>query len=508
MRKHLVLFTTLLSLAIALRAVPALVLEEPFSTDVWPLLRISSRLVSDPDAKIWDDGLFDGYNNRWPGVSLANAVISLVSGVGVSGVYSFLSMASVTVAYSVLMAATLRSMGARGWGRVLQGLLFLIFAPPFLVFTSSTLKEVYAYPFLLGIVYLVVKLRGWRFLLLLTVFSVAISLTHHLASVILLSFLATYTILNVVARFTAKNVNADFGKPLSAFTVLLAVFATYLAVYGARGLAGLSFGLGDVLVLIAYAVFVYGLAFLLLEFRMSFPAKVAAVFSVLPIVYAQMFLPIVAGLDVVGLPYVFYATPLALGFVFSAFLFRWDLGRREAVVALSFLLPVVTFSLYIILYKSDMFSVLHRFLLYTVFPFAIAMSFAGGRGAIRFLASLAILFFAVLTVFNVVFVGDEFTFYWKYGRGEVEGFSTVFSLTEAKCVLLGDAKVKYFGSMVREVSSVPPWIRRVRGECAVTLLYRDNFRFGYAIGAVNVVKTAAALGNMVYNSGVVYAYGV
>ena len=507
MRKHLVLFTTLLSLAIALRAVPALVLEEPFSTDVWPLLRISSRLVSDPDAKIWDDGLFDGYNNRWPGVSLANAVISLVSGVGVSGVYSFLSMASVTVAYSVLMAATLRSMGAR-WGRVLQGLLFLIFAPPFLVFTSSTLKEVYAYPFLLGIVYLVVKLRGWRFLLLTTVFSAAISLTHHLASVILLSFLATYIILSCAARFTAKNVNADFGKPLSAFTVLLAVFATYLAVYGARGLAGLSFGLGDVLVLIAYAVFVYGLAFLLLEFRMSFPAKVAATFSVLPIVYAQMFLPIIAGLDVVGLPYVFYATPLALGFVFSAFLFRWDLGRREAVVALSFLLPIVTFSLYIILYKSDMFSIVHRFLLYTVFPFTIALSSVGNRSVAGLLVSLATLFFAVITVFNVVLVGDEFTFYWKYSKGEVEGFSTVFSLSESRCLIVGDAKVKYFGLMVRGVNSIPPWIRGVRGECAVTLLYRDNFRFGYAIGAVNVVKTAAALGNMVYNSGVVYAYGV
>jgi len=44
--------------AVVARLMPAIAFDNPFSTDVWPLIRLTRVVVEDPSARIWNDTLF------------------------------------------------------------------------------------------------------------------------------------------------------------------------------------------------------------------------------------------------------------------------------------------------------------------------------------------------------------------------------------------------------------------------------------------------------------------
>lgn len=49
-----ILFTVLV-IGLVFRLIPTTVFNEPYSTDVWPLIRISRKLLDNHDLKIFDD---------------------------------------------------------------------------------------------------------------------------------------------------------------------------------------------------------------------------------------------------------------------------------------------------------------------------------------------------------------------------------------------------------------------------------------------------------------------
>ncbi|MDK6027879.1 hypothetical protein QPL79_00670 [Ignisphaera sp. 4213-co] len=82
--------------------------ETPFSTDVWPLIEISQRLLNNPDLKIWIDSAFDGYNNRWPGTMLAAVVLNRVLKLDLYTLYGLYMVLVLNTAIALLVYAICR----------------------------------------------------------------------------------------------------------------------------------------------------------------------------------------------------------------------------------------------------------------------------------------------------------------------------------------------------------------------------------------------------------------
>ena len=77
MKKALCLFIVLL-IALAIRLYPTVISGMPFSTDAWPLIRNTELIIQNTPVPL-NSGIFDAYNNFWPGSQLFGAALSQIT---------------------------------------------------------------------------------------------------------------------------------------------------------------------------------------------------------------------------------------------------------------------------------------------------------------------------------------------------------------------------------------------------------------------------------------------
>jgi len=474
------------------RISPAYFSESLFSTDVWPLYRSSQVILSNPSAKIWDDALFDGYNNHWPGVILSASLFSSLTAIPLEDVYAYALTAACSLASGILFYSILRLFFSRK-ASVLSLIIFGFF-PSFLVFTSSPLKEVYAYPISLSIIFSALKPLAGRKIsrgeaLSLSILAAALALTHHLAALMTSGFLlgssAVLSVLKIKGLLRTQSRASSF--PLSAAGLITASAASaYFLIYGSSGLK-IPIASSAAITYILYAILIYG-GFLILYRKPSPLEQIAAIVTVLAgsslfLLIGNLIPGIVPRLSMMYWYFIPAATLLMLLSI------PIEDGRILAISAGMGLLIVLNI-LFILFSEPAFSSIIHRFLNYLafLFPFPAAYAFTRkSRPAMLFsIFAIAITFLSGIAVLhNIVSIGPDISYSWYYPRCECSGLDAISSFSPPSIQLAGDVKVSYYFSMLRNVQQLPylelEYLSSNSIKNTVFIAYTANFIYGLKI---------------------------
>lgn len=494
--KNKFLFLTIL-VALLIRLIPTLTTNQPFSTDTWPLIRLSRVLLANPEYKIWDDSLLGGYNNRWPAVILESTLLATLT--GLEPAYFFRFVGVIITQTSMLITTYTLIRRYKGDHTALLSTLTLTSLPSLAIFTSTTLKEVYAYP--LALLYVLVITEGSLNTLILALLA-AISLvaSHPLTPLMMIAFLGSYLFVSWVKRLEGLFCSVSVRNYLLMFLLLSFTYIIYTAFYGWGGLI-FKFSLSDFIALFVIGVAVYGWYVLVGGDFIKF-----------------LLILIPGVMTILVSNYRFLESPLALLYVvpFIALLlpFMWGSKSRsdkKAIVA-SILLPILVGIQYIAIVSPFLMSILHRllnYLFFAVIAITASINIHNKKISKYVIAALTIsLVITALILVNLTFYGDPLTHYWRYGDREVIGVNNLVKYVSSE-KMCGDAKIKYLINDIVAVDSLCG-LRLHEGDPGYpTILYSDNFRFGYVLSAIDThplqeLGTLSSIRNVVYSNGVIY----
>ncbi len=436
--KHAV---ALLTAALLLRLLPVYVSGAPYSTDVWPLIRVTERLLKDPGAKIWLDELFDGYNNRWPGAPLSVAVVSAATSISPVQAYTVLMPVVLALAVYLLLAALLHRLGTPGSPARLAAA-YLLLAPSLLVFTSACLKEVYAYPLML--VALAAPLLGSKreWLVVMCLLGAAMPLVHHLATLATVAFLASaFAWGKYLELLYRQGSSVGYGRLAAASIVLLLGFAVYYVTYGGGGL-GPRVEFYDLVMYLAYALPVYATAFL--TQKRSREASALASLVATAVLVASARYPALLGFNLAGSRFELYVLPLVAPLAMYA---ASKLDERDLPL---YAVPIALFAASSALYATfgNPLLPLHRVLNYAFFYIAMLVALLASRESRLKIGLLAItaLSCAVASVGFTLLRGDSIGSSWLYTKQEELLYDFLCSRL-GEYIVAGDSRVSYALSM-------------------------------------------------------------
>jgi len=484
-----------LLVAILIRLSPTIATGQPFSTDIWPLTRLCRTLLSNPDYRVWDHAVLGGYHNRWPAVLLEGALYARVTGLSAEAFFRYVGV----VATAAIPILTLYSLAKRLWGTSSATLSSLALAsvPSLAIFTSATLKEVYAYPLALTLLLLLTRCPTSWGLAAVALLSIALSTSHPLTPLILIASVASYTYVTYVKLAQGSRTPLSSVRPLlKPLAVLSLTYALYTALYSAGGLP-YRLDLEDYVNLALIATAVYGWYTLV-------GGSIAK--SVPLIALAVGATSISIGYRTLGEPWLYvYVAPLALSLVLAL-----RLSPLESRLVTSVLLPVSVGALYVVTALPTLTTVVHRILNYLSFAVAVVVGFlATRRWALRACAVVAVatsLVSCVAVVLSTIAGANPITYYWAYSEGEVTGvLEHVASLTTGG--ICGDAKVAYLASYVVAVDTACG-LKLLKGfdTGRPTVVYRDNLKLGYVLSPLDTYR-GVDLGELLRGRSLLYANG-
>ncbi len=464
--------------------IPFLTTGEPFSTDVWPLIRASEKIVADPGIRIWDDGKFDGYNNRWPGVILSSSLVSQLTGLSPRIIYSFLLLSISLLASSLTLYSFARRV-VRNDVPALVLPLTLLFYPSTSVFTSSLLKEVYAYPFAFALL-LIASRDIYHYLPLASIFIASMVLSHHLASIMISSMLIAIATTCTALRYIGFYRGSCPMEPRRCIVLGLitgGVFLTYYSIYGGRNMV--MPGYSDIVILIIYACFITMGTIAYLRFsRIGYIEGFVIMASILLLTMPRT--PLLIGLSIdYGelLPYVIPAlTPYIL------LIDRRPIPRDLIAMVYAFIIPPTTFSLYSIIAKPEFSSIVHRFMNYYFLPAGLLLGSLSIYGR-RLLRIFTIIVLSSLIISSSILIalsshGYGPIFYWRYSEAEVRGLEELSRILSSDSVC-GDAKVYYFYIGVKRVDMgsilAYSYSNRLSSLTAPAIVLKHYFSRGYVV---------------------------
>lgn len=417
-----ILLVTVLVLATTSRIIPSLINNAVFSTDSWPLIRLTRLLVENPWIKVMS---LSSRHAKWPSATLLSTVFVEVSGVSIYDFYAFLGAPLVVFTLALLLYVVLGGVFEE-LPRALSLLALLVY-PSFTLFTSAYLKEVYAYPLAVLTLYLSMrtyKLSRWIGVLIA---SIALTLSHPLTSLIVI----VYSLTLIYVDFVGELKNGVGGGVVYKWSLLATALLTStlytLHVFYAGPVY--VFTLLDIVVLIAYTVFTYT-TYLLIQ---GGGRGLGALALVVVLVTVVAYIGLVEGVPV-GLSTIPYGLPLLL--LLTGLL---KPRGRDRGLTTPLLLPLCVGLLYTLTYAKWLASITHRFLNYLVYPIALSIGDLS-----RFKPRLAVLI-TVILVLNCYMVtytasrgGDPILFYWRYSvvdvalKDFIEGYSNSRVLAGAK----------------------------------------------------------------------------
>lgn len=476
-------------IAITLRFLPFLIYREPFSTDIWPLIRASKTLAK-ASAYIWDDQYFDGYNNRWPGVILSTSIASLILDLDIVYVYSYLYLIAISSAYIVLLYVLIRRLSSCRSMSIL-GLLYFISAPSLLIFSSAILKEVYAYPQLITIVLLVLIYNSKSYsYIALFLSSLALVITHHLASMmiigILLSSFIVLAILLILGFCRDRECFKVIKNIAMAIAMLTILFFIYITIYGGKGFR-YRLGIEDISGIFIYAFFIY-ISYAISSylknrrFLSASAISIAIIITILASIYSIIY-GITINLNDISLHIIASLAPLI-----TLCLLPNNINIAKVFIIGQALFLATSLS-YLYIARPEFVNILHRVANYVVFLNTISIAYTACRGgrftkAFSITISILALFSGIICLSSIILGENNSMFYWLYRESEVKGFSDIARLSTDNIILLGDDKIFYFMNTIRNVDtlSIIKILYKNSLDCckgSIVILYQDNLIKGY-----------------------------
>ena len=495
-----ILFIVLV-IGLVFRLIPTTVFNEPYSTDIWPLIKISRKLLENPDLKIFDDRFFDGYNNRWPGVVLSTTVASIITDLDIYTVYRYLDPIIVITTFSILVYILLKTL-YRNKKLCSIGLLYFLTVPSLIVFTSALLKEVYAYAFLY--ILLIYALKKWgnlrREIILVLIVSLALTISHYFVTLIVVGILGSTLIAYLIAK--AMGYIRSFEKDhtisqiISILIIVSLAFSTYYSLIGHTAFK-IKYTIYDLLPYIFYSIFIFGSYTLYLKLDIEFILKITilSIVSFLLILAIALGVPMLSGLEIKSNVISYYVIPVALPFI----LFMWLSNRELAGQYLlnGILLFMMINVLFIVISKPEFSTIFHRVVNYLVLANTLLIASTASlirRKPIMIIASalsIVSLIFGGIVVMDITTGMDDLVYYWSYREPEIHGFNYVLNYCMDKMIPSGDAKVSYFISIDRSVDETIVLKALYSGyhidNKTMVILYKDNYVWGYVV-SLNVYK--------------------
>ncbi|MEM0489820.1 MAG: hypothetical protein QXH73_01230 [Ignisphaera sp.] len=482
--------------AVILRVTPTTVYNQPFSTDVWPLIKVSRTIVENPEVRIWMDDHFDGYNNRWPGLPISIAIYSLVTGTNVETIYRYLYVIVVTSIQILSIYLLMNTVNLRK-GVAIAITLYYVSTPSLALFSSSILKEVYAHVFLyLILLTMVVSIERRRidfatYFILFLLF-ITISTTHHFTSLLTLEFMISTILIVMIYYIIEKpkkreDVWKGFKLFISSSSIFAIVFALYYFIYGGYGFR-YRIAVEDIALYVFYTLFVYISYALVIQLGIGKTSTLSITSIVIFMTVAIIVYSLAYGVTFERIDIVPYIVPLAIPLPLFCFLPKEMDIDRALVLGIATALSINI--MYIYFSRPELMEIFHRILNYLPLMSSFLMGYIVSRIRnsilkifIFFIVSITVLM-NVISVYNIVLGRDRTIFYWIYRESEVHSLNYMYISSIDNTKILGDAKVFYFMGSRRSVYPLAliNYLYTNRSyRDSLVILYRDNFDKGYAI---------------------------
>ncbi|AFZ70669.1 hypothetical protein Calag_0938 [Caldisphaera lagunensis DSM 15908] len=475
----------IISLAIFIRLLPLFILREPLSTDVWPLIRETNIIVSNSNVRIWNNSALGGYNNRIPGVLLFASVVSKATGISPFYVYSVIN--SLIIGESMLLFYLfIKKLGGNG----LISISFTFFSGPFLIFTSSLLKEVFAYPFFFAILLLSYFAKNIKDLILISLTSITLVITHPLPTIFLVSTLLLIPILKFSIKYIYGNRKElllkyrNNDKFLLITSLILALsFLIYYISYGVYGVKGYlvnsitpTFSFYIILIVFTYIFFMP-------KYHIYFKSYYyfLLIFLGLSILYISTFNFIVLSnkkydwqIALIGLPLILLI-PLWTEFEFFK--------PKDHLVVSSLFLVFTSSFLYAIISNTALQLISYRFVNYIIIGGGIVSGLLFNtipkRRSLIFSEIILSIITGILTI-SIISTNLLYSLHWylssqwRYSYGFVNSAFTVYKLNTGNFPLYGDVKVAYLFNSLTNINMI------LSGNMhGLLILYKENFELGF-----------------------------
>ncbi len=206
--------------SLVLRVYPTHISGMPFSTDAWPLIRNTERLVKATPTSLGGNPAFDDYNIYWPASQVFAAISSAIIGVEVMDSMRYLFPAASSLTPLLLYLFVRKAV--RKLTAFIASMLLAVNGVH-AVFTAGVTKETFAHPLLiLALYYFLVKGPASAILTQFTLTVAAMIIAHHLAS-----FTFLVIIMNVLI---AKLFIADRSQGLLLRKTIMVLIASSILV--------------------------------------------------------------------------------------------------------------------------------------------------------------------------------------------------------------------------------------------------------------------------------------
>ncbi len=472
--RGLILFIGLL-LGLALRLYPLYHFSTPFSTDGWPIISNTEKLLRSSPIDLRSE-VFDGYNNYWPASMLFGAAASEILGLPPPASLGLLLPVAGWVGLLAFYIIARRMLN----GLAELATLILAVIPNFTVFMAGVTKEAYAAPLYLLMLYLVLYRPSPLFIIL----SLGLVTSHHLTLLTTLTVIALIAMVRVGASIMRKpEVRL---KPLYPPIALLLISIPYYIFFAGEGIK-YPLEAPDI---ISYASYVM----LSLVILARVPAQgrwvrrtafVLGLLGLLGVILLLATRPIFPGMRPLGAELVVYSVP-TLTLIPLALRTIVDSRSPEISAWLAAPVGLGLYALFSATPVSPILLVRAQNFLYPLLALLAVMSLRGVRGVVRGLLMMFLVASSIYVVYIAYDVGSEALAYqWRYVRGEFIGCWHISEHCDG-CVFLGDIKVKYLleGYFDVSVDVFGGYNLLVRGAKlnGGFVLYPDMLRHGYLIG--------------------------
>lgn len=479
-----VVLLLLLVIVLVLKLYPTLTTGLPFSIDSWPLIRQVKLLIENPTTVIFDDTLFDGYNNHWPGSIILCTIGIITSGCSLLD-YTRLIAPIVSSLATLTFIVMVRRLTRDSIASYISGFIVGVL-PSLLVFTSGVTKETFThiilYTLLLAVLY--------RSIVLILLSSIAIVLYHHLTSFIAITILFEWIVVSVVVNFIKRL--KVFQPQLRVLIILSVVFIVYYLAIG-----GIALKIANPLYTVT-RLFIYISGFTILVLIVvlrgntgrseRFIVTATIQLLLLVLVFYSTMQSVSTGIPPLGFDILLYSSIL----LFSPILFHMFRVVCSSYCTKCFVYSwttaTLTLTLYSILSGDPLFtSIPHRLVNFLAMVVSIVYGVVLSRVS-RKLITLILLFIlafnSAIVVERVITCSDRISYYWRFSLSEFSGLQYLSMVYSGS--IIGDTKIsylaRYFSLRVVHICSISD--SSLRGKPVI--LYSENLSYGFLTSLITV----------------------
>ncbi len=327
--------------ALILRLYPTVISGMPFSTDSWPLIRNTELLIQNTPVPL-NSGIFDSYNNFWPGNQLFGAVLSQVTSLAPITAMSFGIPIAATCAIPLFFFLVKKIAGNANIA--LAASLMLAAAATYTFYCAGVTKEAFASPLYITSILLFLLKHDKKTTLLFSLTSIALALTHHFTAFFAMVIFTALTIAFYVSKGNGGQQRNSFLSNLLFTGIQATITIAYFCLFAAPQFS-LSYGLPSLLTVFAYQILFAGLTLWFVYGAKSSSPKSRFFKFIFGSVVAIAFMYVLLNMCTLPGAHLLYELPLIIGLPIAVFGLV-DLQQRNTalLVPLFWLISVLAFT--------------------------------------------------------------------------------------------------------------------------------------------------------------------